>query len=421
MSDWLCDWLIDWPFVRLIAFSIGWLFAFLIVRLIDCLDRSVDWLIDWLKAVFPWYFLCESLFGSKFCWRFLIGSCREYIKFPKGKQAEISQPWRHGRPRGSAHLFPGPPGKSTFSGPACGNSEGISQTTSGQGILRGVYPALSRLLPAVPPYFDHAEHPTPGGILSRYRVFPSLCRELSVEHRSEEPAFSPSRWPFICVGKWNCSTPPRLCNGSIDRLIRCWVSIVRSIDWLGVECSIVWSIDWLFDWLFERLIGRLIDWSFNLFSQISAPATQLIQHLIEQAHSRHTYQNLLELQKGQFKDASGLEDQLVAVMMRGLAGGGVEEDSEDNLFSHWLHISSQFVAMGISGYIVLRSVIHKVCVELENIPGDQALVGRNFFIWSIYQFIAVMPAERTAEFTGILSESLSFSWLKSLTKQLHEK
>lgn len=124
----------------------------------------------------------------------------------------------------------------------------------------------------------------------------------------------------------------------------------------------------------------------------------MIQYLIEQAHSRHTYQLLLGIQKSLFHDIVGLEDQLVAVMMRQLFG-----TDETALFTHWLRISAQFVTMGLSSFVGLRAIIEKLSLRLEDVAGDQVAVGRNFLMWSIYQFIAVLPAQKTTEFLGIRS------------------
>ncbi|OWA51923.1 Mediator of RNA polymerase II transcription subunit 23 [Hypsibius exemplaris] len=130
------------------------------------------------------------------------------------------------------------------------------------------------------------------------------------------------------------------------------------------------------------------------FAAVSEPPLDMIQYLIEQAHSRHTYQAILDITKGQFNNASGgLEDQLVAVMMLHITGS-----DEAALFPHWVRISSQFVTMGLSLFVSFRSVIEKICSALDKIPIENLAVGRNYLMWCVYQFIAVLPAGRTADF-----------------------
>jgi hypothetical protein len=86
----------------------------------------------------------------------------------------------------------------------------------------------------------------------------------------------------------------------------------------------------------------------------------------------------------------------VQVMLSHITG-----NEEATLFPLWRRISSQFIQMGLCGFVNIPSVIEKLIVELENIPsGENLTVGRNFLMWTLYQCLAVLPSPRVNDFMG---------------------
>ncbi|GAV07134.1 hypothetical protein RvY_17010 [Ramazzottius varieornatus] len=130
-------------------------------------------------------------------------------------------------------------------------------------------------------------------------------------------------------------------------------------------------------------------------------AENILQYLIEQAHSRHTYQLLLGISKQgstMERTSEGLEDQLVAVMLKSMP-----VTDEKVAFPKWRKISSHLTTMGAPGFVNFRTLVGKLEESISSFSPSEVETGRYYLLWSIYQFVSVQTNIRCSELVPCLS------------------